>query len=396
MINATPQVDPGFPSLTRVEQAAECLPGTVILGGSVARGDTHPKSDLNLFCITDYDGRARWEPRGARDSRLEGKMRKRLGFYKVEVRRATWTEWLSRTKVPATIESTFQREGVLVKWMPPGPWVPWGATTLPTALRRWSKHRPVHLWRPQPTVMTAEDARTDTTRTALAEAKNSTIRIFRRGVNFNRDSEKLGLLEGNPDRFWKEWTSRMLAVNEECHWLMRLAFELTCLSSNVPFRSGWRLMENLDEYPPAARKALGLVDTVDAEWLRNWHRLAYRSAVNPPSLTETEGWGKGVLIQVDPGKYTRFSGTPFDEGVATYAPLAIRVFKDALRWSSEKDPAVYERLANWDQPLCSAESLLEKMESEWVYACGNPPGDWPRPWDVNHPRNTTSRYRSAA
>ena len=383
MSSADRQDVPALPSMTRIKSVARYLPGTVILGGSAARGDTHPESDLDLFCITDYDERPRWTPKGMRDYRLEEMAQRRLGFAKVEVRRVTWAEWLSRTKVPATIESTFLREGVLVKWKPPGPWVPWGKTTLHTALRRLGKRHPVDVWRPQATVMTGEDVRIDATRTVLDKTKMALIRLIRNVIHFHREDETNGLRVGYPDKFWKEWNIRLSAVNEECHWLMGVAFEMLCLSAHVPFKSGWRLLENLDNYPPPARKALGLVDTVDAEWLRNWRKPSHWS---PENLRESGELGDGgVIIRVDPRKYTRLAGVPFDEGVASYAPLAIGILKNALRWSSENDPTVYEQINNWNHNLYRAEELLGVMESDWVYACGRPPDHWARPWDV-HPR----------
>ena len=98
-----------------------------------------------------------------------------------------------------------------------------------------------------------------------------------------------------------------------------------------------------------------------------------------------EGWDNGVLIRVNPRKYTRLSGVPFDEGVASYAPLAIGMLDDALRWSSENDPSAYEQIHNhWEHNFYRTEELLNAMESNWVYACGNPPDDWPRLWDDHH------------
>ena len=88
-------------SLPIIEQArpiAKTLPGTVILGGSVARGQGHEKSDMDFMCIVDYDTRPVWAKDGLHDARYEKFVKEDTGL-KVDVLTVTWPQWLSHIKV---------------------------------------------------------------------------------------------------------------------------------------------------------------------------------------------------------------------------------------------------------------------------------------------------------
>ena len=128
------------------------------------------------------------------------------------------------------------------------------------------------------------------------------------------------------------------------------------------------------------------VDAVDAEWLRRWRSCAHWGPDNPPSPSEDRGLG-GVITGVDPRKYARRSGVPFDQGVATYAHLVVGLIEDVLRWVSERDQVVHGRLHVLHRKIgAEMGRLREAMQGNWVYAHGNPPEDWAGPW------NTPSLY----
>ena len=125
------------PTIEDARRAAAVLPGTVILGGSVARGEAHEESDVDLLCIVDHDDKT---DISMHDSRLERRIRKMLGW-PADVVLADWPRWISYTKVAASFESVFLREGIMLKWEPPGPDVRWSDVLSAEQARRNASKR---------------------------------------------------------------------------------------------------------------------------------------------------------------------------------------------------------------------------------------------------------------
>ena len=66
-----------IPTMENAKRAAAVLPGTVIVGGSVARGDAHIESDVDFLCIVDSDDKTGIS---MHDDGLEVEIKKMLGL----------------------------------------------------------------------------------------------------------------------------------------------------------------------------------------------------------------------------------------------------------------------------------------------------------------------------
>ena len=105
--------------------AAEKLPGSVLLFGSVARGDPSEWSDIDLIAIVDcVDTRRDSKDRAASNRHLEHQAAEACGF-PVQVWLIDWPEWKSHSLVWGTVEYSAKKEGTWLKRRPPEGSVNW-------------------------------------------------------------------------------------------------------------------------------------------------------------------------------------------------------------------------------------------------------------------------------
>ena len=330
------------PTMEDAERAAAVLPGTVFVGGSVARGEARIDSDVDFLCIVDRDAKTGIS---MHDEALESEIKAMLGL-PVDVLLVDWPRWISYTKAAASIESVFLKEGIMLKWVPPGPDVRWSDALPAEQVRRTASK-----W----------------TLNALDEALSGILRGVRPGPF--RD-ESIALKESDPEKFWKMWGRRMELANFYSHRLVDRTLEMLCFATETPRRSILVLFDmlyDLDRFPIPTRSVLAeQLGTVDLEWLRNWQKpFAY------------------LVSDVAGRKYTRMSGMPYDVGVATYVRFAVNLFSEALRHASDADRSTYGRLhvavGKIREQLAQLRDAIS--DSRWVYAFGTPPKEWPRPWE---------------
>ncbi len=173
----------------------------------------------------------------------------------------------------------------------------------------------------------------------------------------------------------------MSSANAYSHLLMDMTFELVCYATATPRRRRMNLLSTLHKYPPSTRSVLDRqLSTVDMEWLRNWRRIGQWGPENPREPGEFKDCG---VVWAAGRKYTLMSGTPFDQGTATYVRLVTDVFHDALRHAAETDRPTYGPLhvliGKINEEL--AQLWGATKDRHWVYAGGTPPKEWPRPWE---------------
>ena len=107
------------PTLVDASLAAEKLPGSVLLFGSVARGDPSEWSDIDLIAIVDcVDTRRDSKDRAASNRHLEHQAAEACGF-PVQVWLIDWPEWKSHSPVWGTVEYSAKKEGTWLKRRPP-------------------------------------------------------------------------------------------------------------------------------------------------------------------------------------------------------------------------------------------------------------------------------------
>ena len=118
------------PTVGDARRVAEVLPGSVLLFGSVARGDATPGSDINVVVVLD-------DARRVETGCLIG-LQKDLGDLgwevvdcPVRVIVVDWPEWVSRQRVPGRVEHAAGSHGIWLKRHAPGSAVEWDRVKSP-------------------------------------------------------------------------------------------------------------------------------------------------------------------------------------------------------------------------------------------------------------------------
>ena len=285
------------PTVNDAREAAGTLPGTVILGGSVARGDAHGGSDIDLLHVVDIDP----QPDTFFDVDVMGTISETVRF-PVSVITIDWPAWMSRVKVPTTIESSALREGVLLKWVRPGPDVDW--RRVKTAGRVWN----------------------DQVKFALRLIGGAS-RLLRAYLTVNTRYAPSGDLRDD--------SIALGQVNSEAHYLAERAFLLLCHLTGVPFRNRARLLEIIGDLPPATRRVVETCWTFrDIQWVEKWRKAGYWDPEHPPEDGELMGRHGTVLAL--PERYETRSGTSYETGTSQYARLVAEVTARSLEHAGRR------------------------------------------------------------
>lgn len=277
------------------------LPGTVILGGSVARGDAHDGSDIDLLHIIDRDP----QPGQFFDTDAM-KATEEVCRWPVSVITIDWAQWISRVKWASTIESAALREGLLLRWVRPGDDVNW---------RR---------------VGTVQQVRDDMVAWALGMIEESAGRVARwRERAATVETEPRAMVERHPqlvERIGSERYPQLVEevafgwLNVDAHYLAERAFLLLCHLSATPFRNHGRLLGLLDDLPAAERATVSDCWTPgDVRWVGKWRKAGYWDPADPPRRTEHRG--PGGTIMASPERYEKTSGSDYREGTERHVRL---------------------------------------------------------------------------
>ncbi len=341
------------PTMVDAFRIAEVLPGTVFVGGSVARGDAHAGSDIDLLCIVDRDD----NPDRFFDMELTG-MASEMSGWKAGVIKIDWPKWVSYIKVPTTIEANTLREGRMLKWVRPGDEVDWTG------------------------IKPARQVLVESVDFALAlMRKTAGMLVYYMTALGSLETEALDA--GDAGRFWGHWKYRLGWANAQAHYLMERAFLLLCHLTGTPFKNRTRLLQVVGDYPKRIREHIfdGCSDG-DVGWVGEWRKAGYWNPEHPPDDDEYPAVAAGAIL-AHPRRYATGSGVPYDQGTVRYVDLVTCLAGQVVRFFAENYPEIAETLSETTLGTEAAVEQLNKaaVDSRWVYAHGFPLSAWERPWE---------------
>ena len=113
------------PTVADARRAVGALPGSVLLFGSVARGEASLGSDIDVVVVVDRVGDEQFSLQRLQE---EGELANRAGEvcgFPVQVWLVDWPEWRSRSPVWGTVEHEARTQGRWLRRVPPGPDAKW-------------------------------------------------------------------------------------------------------------------------------------------------------------------------------------------------------------------------------------------------------------------------------
>ena len=359
----------GASTVKTAHLVAATLPGTVMLVGSLARGETHEESDIDLICIVDES----CDPDRMLDEKMSDKAEAMVGL-RVDVLKVDWPTWIEQTKVSTSLLGSCLRDGVMLKWERP-------RTTSP--------------WRP---IKTEREVRL-----SLIESTIGSIgadadwcgewgppTVWHMG---GKEGERQSLEAGDPDNFWKYWNRRVSGFAGQYRSMFESSLILLCHVTATPTKRGGKMLELLDDYPREVGATLEeLWQNEDMEWLAKWHSAGYWQPGHPHKPGECSDYERSSetrKLKGTPLGHARTTGVPYDQGLARYmrlcSDLALKSIAFALREYPARifeDPGIvgYAR-----RELRGLINYLGQFTGEFLlwpmYPHGVPPDHWKRPWE---------------
>ena len=184
------------PSIRDARRAAEMLPGSVRLFGSVARGEATASSDIDLLVVLDdvdyrqvssIAGELRWEAHA------------RTGL-PLDIWVLDWPRWESNIVHPFTLEGRALTDGYWLKYVPPGADVKWEKKVAPAKVR------------------------IDLLKNAIGTLNShlaAIVTIFQIGHD-----EKMAIEHKHEPGYWGALVGRLGRMLADCHVVLEQAFEV--------------------------------------------------------------------------------------------------------------------------------------------------------------------------
>ena len=179
------------PTVADARRVVAALPGSVLLFGSVARGEGSSNSDIDLVVVVDRLETEQFSPSRLEEERGLARRASEACGCPVQVWLVDWPEWWSRSSVWGTLEHEALTQGKWLRRVPPGPAV------------RWEER------------VSARQVRTS----AVIAALNNSYRRFRGVVDSMSPSPiELRLAEsGNEEAYWNDLRYRLSDINADLH-----------------------------------------------------------------------------------------------------------------------------------------------------------------------------------
>ena len=347
------------PTVADARRAARALPGSVLLFGSVARGEGSSISDIDVVVVVDrLDTEQFSAPRLEDERRLARRAGSACGW-PVQVWLVDWAEWRSRSPVWGTVEHEAHAQGIWLNQVPPGPEV------------RWDKR------------MSARQVRTS----AVIAALNNAYRRFRGVVDSMRPNPiEVKLAEsGDKDAYWKDLRYRLSDINANLHIaLEQLLVAVLHLTDSRFVRESHDLTVLFEALPPTAQEdLLSRLSVADLKWAEQWRSAASYSnaAVQSAEVSTTRHLG---LITTDVADYTTRLATGYAVGVVAYAAAVIDVGDAVVEMIIELSRRADSPAAYTEELVTAAEQVREIADwvrkalggSGWLYPDGVPPNGW--------------------
>ena len=347
------------PTVADARRTVAALPGSVLLFGSVARGEGSSNSDIDVVVVVDRLETEQFSASRLEEERELARRASEVCGCPVQVWLVDWSEWRSRSSVWGTVEHEARTQGKWLKRVPPGPAV------------RWEKR------------MSARQVRTS----AVIAALNNSYRRFRGVVDSMSPSPiEVRLAEGgNEEAYWNDLRYRLSDINADLHIaLEQLLVAVLHLTASRFIREAHELMVLFEALPPAVQAdLLSRLSVADLSWAEQWRSAA--SYADAAVQSADEGTTRHLgLITTDVADYTTRLATGYAVGVVAYAAAVIdvgeAVIEMILELSRQDDsPTVHtkELVAAAERVSGIAAWVRNTLaESTWLYPDGTPPNGW--------------------
>ena len=353
------------PTVDDARRVAEVLPGSVLLFGSVARGDATPGSDINVVVVLD-DAR-RVEVGRVYDLQSDlGDLGGEVVDCLVRVIVVDWPEWVSRQRIPGRVEHSAGSHGIWLKRHAPGSAVEWDRV---------------------------KDPREETT-AWVTYAIGIAERILQRAsMSLSPGSVDSDDVESEKEEwYWLRVGDRLFDLRSNLYVVVEQLVDGLNYLQGVPYETSptLRLRLAFDDLSVQLRKYLGeLEPPLDDEglaWVRRWHTSTYREALEMSTASKiTQKLG---FVTSDVAEYTRLL-VPEAAGLAVYGAYTLSIAKAVERFVDEElgkgeasnimlTPKLEKRLQRLSRTIGYVGDAFSTKQ--WLYADGaGPPNGWAIP-----------------
>lgn len=348
------------PTVEDSRRVADALPGSVVLFGSVARGDADHDSDIDLLVIVDHVDRDNpWE-----HHRLLCDLAEKAESVdaRAELVVVDWPEWMSRRQVPGRVEHAADTQGTWLRRHSPGSEV------------KWEK------------LMNPRDV---ATASVIAALRNATVRLEGAGSSMVPHRKEIRLASaGEENLYWSAWQSRLARINGDLHDGLEELFRALRLLTGVSYnkRAKHTLVGPFDEFPGPVQDALSQHLTVtDMQWIQIWHSASFceegaRLSVSPETTRQLGYVASDVAAYIH-------NVTGVAAGLAVYCSSTIKISQAVIALIQEEasngDGSV-KATADLETVLkdlwITVDWLREELDTSlWLYPDGTPPNGWTQP-----------------
>ena len=353
------------PTVDDARRVAEVLPGSVLLFGSVARGDATPGSDINVVVVLDDARRA--EVGGVYDLQSDlGDLGGEVVDCLVRVIVVDWPEWVSRQRIPGRVEHSAGSHGIWLKRHAPGSAVEWDRV---------------------------KDPREETTAWATYAIETAEAMLQWTSGYLSPGLVDSGYVESEKEEWYWRWVGNKLSMIHSILYVVveQLVDGLNYLQG-VPYETSptLRLRLAFGDLSVQLRKYLGeLEPPLDDEglaWVRRWHTSTYREALEMSTASKIVQ--KLGFVTSDVAEYTRLL-VPEAAGLAVYGAYTRSIGKAVERFVGEElgkgeassimpTPKLEERLQDLSRIIEYVGDAFSTKQ--WLYADGaGPPNGWAIP-----------------
>ena len=347
------------PTVADARRAAGVLPGSVLLFGSVARGEGSSNSDIDMVVVVDRLDTEQFSVPRLKEEQGLARTAGRACGRRVQVWLVDWAEWRSRSPVWGTVEHEARAQGTWLKQVSPGPEV------------RWQKR------------MSARQVRTS----AVIAALNNSYRRFRGVVDsMSPNPIEVELAESDhKDAYWNDLRYRLSDINADLHIaLEQLLVAALHVTASRFRRESHELTVLFEALPPAVQEdLLSRLSVADLTWAEQWRSAASYADAVARSAHESTTRHLG-LITTDVAEYTARLATGYAVGVAAYAAAVIDMGDAVVEMVIELSQKAGSPAAHTEELVTAAERVRRIAgwvrdalgKSSWLYPDGTPPNGW--------------------
>ena len=364
------------PSIEDARRAAEMLPGSVRLFGSVARGEATALSDIDLLVILD-------DVDYGQVSSMAGELRReahtRTGL-PLDVWVLDWPRWESNIVHPFTLEGRALTDGRWLRYVPPGADVKWEKKVAPNKVK----------------INTLKNA-INTLNGHLTAIVNELSRID--------GNERLGIEQKNELFYWGSLAIRLGRMLAACHVVLEQTFKVIDHLAIVAHPKddgkhhglsgtyeafGEELKRDFHNMLASANVDIG--ETLEGarkwlEWAEDWRSIGTYRPTKGLNEDRARQYGR---VAADASDYL-FAMVTAEIGdrtslisQAVMELVVARIRAANVEWPpTDFDLQIAETAANANAE--NIRRILADGQWEWLYPGGEPPYGWVPPWESLYP-----------